>query len=309
VSAALAAVTGGSGFIGSAVVDALVRAGHRVRVLDRREPHRDDVEWVDVDILEQSALRDALAGAGPVFHLAAMADVNDVISDPVRATAVNVLGTVNALEAARQAGTGRFVLASTVWVYGATRGERVDETTHFDPDTDRHLYVSTKIAAELACRDYLTLYKRPFTVLRYGIPYGPRMRDTTVLSSFFRRALSGEPLRIDGDGRQARNFIYVEDLARAHVLALRPEAENLVINVDGPEPVTIRQLAELTSELVGGVPVEFGPPRPGDLAARVVVSERAREVLGWEPEVGIDEGVRRTYAWYVTERLGEPARG
>ena len=90
-----------------------------------------------------------------------------------------------------------------------------DETATFDPDTNRHLYVTTKIAAEMACRDYLTLYQRPFTVLRYGIPYGPRMRENTVLASFFRRALDGEPLRIDGDGRQLRNFVYVTDLARA----------------------------------------------------------------------------------------------
>ena len=204
------------------------------------------------------------------------------------------MGTVNVLEAARRAGAGRAILASTVWVYGATRGERVDETATFDPDTNRHPYVTTKIAAEMACRDYPTLYQRPFTILRYGIPYGPRMRENTVLASFFRRALTGEPLRIDGDGRQLRNFVYVTDLARAHVLALRPEAENLIVNVDGPEPVSIRRLAELTRELVPSVSVEFGPVRPGDLAPRVVVSDRAREVLGWAPEVGIDEGVRLT---------------
>ncbi len=115
----------------------------------------------------------------------------------------------------------------------------------------------------MACRDYLTLYQRPFTILRYGIPYGPRMRENTVLASFFRRALDGEPLRIDGDGRQLRNFVYVTDLARAHVLALRPEAENLIVNVDGPEPVSIRRLAELTRELVPSVSVEFGPVAPG----------------------------------------------
>ena len=164
-----------------------------------------------------------------------------------------------------------------MWVYAATRGERVDETALFDPDTDRHLYVTTKIAAEMACRDYLNLYQRPFTVLRYGIPYGPRMRPTTVLASFFRRALAGETLRIDGDGRQDRNFVYVEDLAQAYVKALRPEAENAIINLNGPEPVSIRRLAELTQELVPGALVEFGPSRPGDLAPRVVISERAGE--------------------------------
>jgi UDP-glucose 4-epimerase len=297
-------VTGGSGFIGSSVVDALRDAGHDVRVIDPLPPHRDDVEWRKVDVLDLDGLTKALGGSGPVFHLAAMADVNDVIAEPARATDVNVVGTVNVLEAARRADAGRVILASTVWVYDATRGERVDETTPFDPDTSRHLYVSQKIAAEMACRDYLTLYQRPFTVLRLGIPYGPRMRPTTVMASFFRRALGGETLRIDGDGRQVRNFVYVTDLARAFVLALRPEAENLTINLDGPEPVSIRRLAELTQELVPGAMVEFGPSRPGDLAPRMVVSERAAEVLGWTPSVSIEEGVRRTFEWYVDAHLG-----
>jgi UDP-glucose 4-epimerase len=292
-------VTGGSGFIGSSVVDALLAAGHDARVLDPRPPHRDDVDWRQVDVLDLDALTEQLDGSGPVIHLAAMADVNDVIAAPARATEVNVVGTVNVLEAARQTAAGRVILASTVWVYEATRGERVDERACFDPDTNRHLYVSTKIAAELACRDYLSLYGRPFTVLRLGIPYGPRMRPTTVLASFFRRALAGETLRIDGDGRQVRNFVYVTDLAEAFVRALEPEAENMVINLNGPEPVSIRRLAELTQQLVPGALVEFGPARPGDLAPRVVVSERAGDVLGWTPGVAIDEGVRRTFEWYL----------
>jgi UDP-glucose 4-epimerase len=303
------AVTGGSGFIGSSVVDALVDAGHPVRVLDPQAPHRDDVDWRPVDVLDLDDLTKELDGSGPVFHLAAMADVNDVIAAPAQATQVNVVGTVNVLEAARRSDAGRVILASTVWVYDATRGERVDETTPFDPGTNRHLYVSTKIAAEMACRDYLTLYQRPFTVLRLGIPYGPRMRATTVLASFFRRALAGEALHIDGDGRQVRNFVYVDDLARAFVMALRPEAENLVINLNGPDPVSIRRLAELTQELVPGVLVEYGPSRPGDLAPRVVVSERAGEILGWTPETGIDEGVRRTFEWYLEAHAGDAERG
>ncbi len=302
-------VTGGSGFIGAAVVDALVEAGHAVRVVDQHPPHRDDVGWQPVDILDLDGLTASFVGSGPVFHLAAMADVNDVFAAPARATQLNVVGTVNVLEAARRAGAGRIILASTVWVYDATRGERVDETAAFDPDTNRHLYVSTKIASEMACRDFLNLYQRPFTVLRLGIPYGPRMRDATVLASFFRRALDGEALRIDGDGRQVRNFVYVEDLAAAFVLAMRPEAENLTINLNGPEPVSIRRLAELTQALVPGTYVEFGPSRPGDLAPRVVVSERAGSVLGWHPEVGIDEGVRRTFDWYVGARSSDLAHG
>lgn len=296
------AVTGGSGFIGSNVVDALVGAGRNVRVLDQLEPRRHDVEWIPVDILDVESLARAVDGTEATFHLAAMADVNDVLAEPTRAVAVNVQGTVNVLEAARRADAGRVILASTVWVYGATVGAVVDERAPFSPDTDRHLYITTKIASEFACRDYQTLYGRPYTVLRYGIPYGPRMRESTVMSAFFRRALAGEALTIDGDGRQSRNFVYVEDLARAHLLALLPQAENQVINLDGPGPVTIRQVAELTAELVGNVEMAFGPSRPGDLKPQIVLNDKARDVLGWEPRVGIEEGMRRSFEWYVADR-------
>jgi UDP-glucose 4-epimerase len=299
------AVTGGSGFIGSNVVDALIDAGWRVRVLDRVEPHRDDVDWLpDADILDLDSLKPAIEGTEAVFHLAAMADVNDIYADPTRAVALNVQGTVNVLEAGRLTDAGRTVLASTVWVYGSTVGEVVDETTPFTEDVDRHLYITTKIAAEFACRDYLNLYDRPFTVLRYGIPYGPRMRETTVMSAFFRRALAGEPITIDGDGMQSRNFVYVEDLAKAHVLALAPEAENQVINVDGPVPVTIREVAEITAELAGDVEVSFGPTRPGDLKPQTVRNDKAVEVLGWKPEVDIRDGMRRSFEWYRANRVG-----
>src|SRR3954466_13693777 len=227
------AVTGGSGFIGTHVVDALLDAGCVVRVLDPKPPHRADAEWVPVDVLDTGGLTEAVTGADVIFHLAAIADVNDVIADPTLAIQVNTLGTARMLEAARRADAGRVVLASTVWVYAATTGDEVDEDTLFDPNTDRHLYVTSKVAGEMACRDYHTLYGRPYTILRYGIPYGPRMRDKLVIAAFIKRALSGEPLRIDGDGRQERYFVYVEDLARAHVLALDPSAENRTYNLDG----------------------------------------------------------------------------
>ena len=107
-------------------------------------------------------------------------------------------------------------------MYAATHGDVVDETTLFDLETDRHLYVSEKIAAEMFCRDYATLFGRPYTCLRYGIPFGPRMRSDLVVAAFLLRAMRGEPLRIDGDGSQERRFVYVEDLAAAHVLALKP---------------------------------------------------------------------------------------
>ena len=301
----IVAVTGGSGFIGTHVVDALLEAGCTVRVLDPKPPHRADAEWVPVDVLDTNGLSEAVAGSDVIFHLAAIADVNDVIADPTLAIQVNTLGTARVLEAARIAEAGRVVLASTVWVYAATTGDEVDEDTLFDPNTDRHLYVTSKVAAEMACRDYHTLYGRPYTILRYGIPYGPRMRDNCVVAAFMKRRMRGEPLRIDGDGSQQRSFVYVEDLAQAHVKALSDVAVNRTYNVEGAVPVSIREIAESVTSLIGTGVVEFGEPRPGDLKARTVSNLRAREELGWEPTTTFSDGLARTYAWYQAQAAAE----
>jgi len=297
------AVTGGSGYIGSHVVDALLAAGCTVKVLDQKAPHRPDAEWVPCDVLDLDGLASAVAGADLVYHLAAIADVNDVIADPSVAIEVNTLGTARVLEAARRAEAGRVVLASTVWVYAAaTPGQgEVDEDTPFDPSTDRHLYVTSKVAAEMACRDYLTLYDRPYTVLRYGIPYGPRMRDRCVVAAFLQRAMRGETLTIDGDGSQHRFFVYVEDLAQAHVKVLDDVATNRTYNVDGAVPVSIREIAESVVALAGTGAVEFGPSRPGDLKARSVSCARAREELGWEPTTSFADGLAHTHVWYLDQ--------
>jgi UDP-glucose 4-epimerase len=298
-------VTGGSGYIGTHVVDALIDAGCNVRVLDPKPPHRADAEWVPVDVLDTDGLTVALTGADVIFHLAAIADVNDVIADPTLAIQVNTLGTARVLEAARRAEAGRVVLASTVWVYAATTGDVVDESSLFDPNTDRHLYVTSKVAAEMACRDYHTLYGRPYTILRYGIPYGPRMRDNCVVAAFMKRSMRGEPLRIDGDGSQERFFVYVEDLAQAHVKALDDVAVNETFNIEGARPVSIREIAESVCSLVGTGAVEFGPARPGDLKARVVSSDKAREMLGWQPTTTFADGLARTYEWYQALEAAE----
>ena len=249
-------------------------------------------------MLEQDALTDALKGTGPVFHLAAIADVNEVVAEPAESVATTALGAARVLEAARRADAGRVILASTVWVYAAAHGDVVDEDTPFDLTAQRHIYASSKLAAEMFCADYANLFGRPYTVLRYGIPFGPRMRSDLVIASFIERALRGEPLRIDGDGAQERSFVYVEDLAAAHVLALAPVAKNRTYNLEANEPISIRRLAETIGALVGDLEVTFGPARPGDYRAKRVSSERAHRELGWEPRFDLEAGLRRTLDWY-----------
>lgn len=299
-------VTGASGFIGSHVVDALVGAGHEVAVIDLRAPHRPDVEHREASILDSAAMNDAAAGLDALFHLAAVADVNDVVVDPAAAIELNVTGTVRALEAARKNGVKRFLLASTVWFYSSIPpmdGDTVDETALVDPAAVRHVYTTSKVAAEMLCHDYWNMHKLPFTVLRYGIPYGPRMRFSLVIPVFVRKALRGEALTLSGDGSQHRKFVYVEDLARAHVLALGDAAQNQTYNLDGAEKISILRIAETVLRLTGADrPIEFMPARAGDYAGKDVLSEKAARELGWAPQIDFDEGMRRTVPWLV-ERI------
>jgi UDP-glucose 4-epimerase len=296
-------VTGGSGFIGSHVVDALAGAGHHVTVIDPKAPHRSDVEHEPLDLRDGPALEHATKGLDAIFHLAAYADVNDVSRDPVGALDLNVTGTLRVLEAARANAIGRVFLASTVWVYSSATPEaqsapEIDENAALAASATRHVYTTTKIAAEMLCHDYWNAYQVPFTVLRYGIPYGPRMRPSLVIPIFVRKALAGEPITIAGDGSQHRKFVYVEDLARAHVLALADVARNQTYNLDGSEVVTIRRIAEV---VLAAIPtrstIEFMPARAGDYEGAAVSSAKAHTELGWEPRVGFADGVRRTIDW------------
>ncbi len=293
-------VTGGSGFIGSHVVDALVAAGHEVAVLDVHSP-RPGAEHRPVDLMDGQELTRAMRGLEVIFHLAAYADVNDVVRDPVGAVDLNIGGTLRVLEAARANSLKRVVLASSVWVYSSiapTDEDFVAEDAPMAVEANRHVYTTTKIASEMLCQDYWHMHGLPFTVLRYGIPYGPRMRPSLVIPIFVRKALAGEAITVTGDGLQNRKFVYVEDLARAHVLALQPQAENQTLNLDGRETVTILRIAQDVLKLTGSEQqVQFLPARPGDYGGVNVSSERAHDLLGWLPEVGFDEGLRRTVEW------------
>jgi UDP-glucose 4-epimerase len=292
-------VTGGCGFIGSHVVDHLIAAGHEVLAVDKHQRWTNPAASYQIDdIFDASALATAVAGRDAVFHLAAVSDVSEVVADPVQAVRLNVEGTARVLDAARRGGCGRVILASTVWVYGATAGggERTEDAL-VDLSRSGHLYVSTKLAAEMLTRSYLAMYGQEFTILRYGIPYGPRMRDALVIARFVREANEGRPITIAGTGNQQRNFVYVEDLARAHVLALAPAAVNQTLALEGDTPVSVTEIADAVQHLVKGVPVTYIPGREADYEGLVISNRLAKELLGWQPAVPLADGIRRYLTW------------
>lgn len=296
-------VTGGSGFIGSHVVDKLRDKGVKVRVYDTVMPtFRDDIEYYQGSILDKTALGFAMFDMDAVMHLAAVADVKDVFEDPHYSEAINVRGTINVLEAARKSSVKRVIYGSTTWVYSDAEVNIVDETTPLHAPS--HLYTATKLTGEYYCQAYSKLYNLDYTILRYGIPYGPRARDGAVLPIFVKKALNGEPLTIAGDGSQFRKFVYVEDLAEGNVLALQSIAKNKIYNLDGKEKITIRQIAETIKEILGNVKIEFTPARPGDFSGKEISSIKAKDELCWEPKTSFKEGVRRYIEWYKSREEG-----
>jgi UDP-glucose 4-epimerase len=301
-------VTGGAGFIGSHVVDSLCAQGHEPRIFDLLpSPFVDgDVRSVRADLLDQTALDRATKDCDAVVHLAAMADVNAVAADPGHAALVNVQGTVAALEAAHANGVGRFVYASTVWVYGGVNGNGhlLDEETPLVLPT--HFYTATKLAGEMYCSSYAGLFGLQQTSLRFGIPYGPRSRPAAVVARFVALARAGQPLVVDGDGSQSRQFVYVEDLAEGVVAALNTPGASGVYNLVGEESTSIVAIAEHVRELVAAVPIEHVPGRLADLQPIQASGERAARELGWRTRTPFEAGLKRYLDW-LTETKGSPS--
>lgn len=290
-------VTGGSGFIGSHVVDKLLERGFDTFVLDFVEPHRSDVNHYDVSLLDFDRLQSAMRGISAVFHLGAVADVKDAADYPHYTELVNVRGTINVLEAARLAGVERVIYGSTTWVYSDTAGDRLDEDAPLSPPA--HIYTATKLASEYYCHAYAKLYRLPTTILRYGIPYGPRGREGAVIPTFVKRALQKQPLVIAGDGLQYRRFVYVEDLAEGNVLGLTPVAAGRTYNLEGNEKITIRRIAEEVQKHLGDVEIKYVAGRAGDFLGKEISNRRAKEELGWEPKTSFAEGLRRYIMWFL----------
>lgn len=304
-------VTGGGGFIGSHVIDRLIERGMTPRIFDlSASPYHSplEVETFTGSITDPANLDLAMRDCDAVIHLAAVADVGHVLADPVLAEEVNTRGTLNVLEAACRAKVGRVVYGSTTWVYSDCVEQAVDEETPIP--APRHLYTATKLAGETYCAGYAELFDLESTILRFGIPYGPRARAAGVVAKFTDLAFEGKPLTIAGDGSTTRSFIYVEDLADGIVAALKPEAAGRTYNLSGDEVVTILEIAERVQENTDNCEIVHTPPRPGDFPGKAISNERALAELGWRAETSFKEGVRNYVEWVRTStRPPDPVPG
>ena len=297
-------VTGGAGFIGSHLVEALVARGERVRVLDdlssgRRENLSTvigDVELLIGDVADPDAVDRAMDGCEIVFHLAAIASVQASIENPRHAHRVNVDGTLNILEAARQAGARRVVFASSAAYYGDHTTLPLAEDL---PPRPLSPYAAHKATGEMYCTAFHASYGLPTVALRFFNVYGPRQDPTSpysgVISIFASRMRRGNPPVIYGDGEQTRDFVYVEDLIRALLLACEREAAvGEVFNLASATQASILQLTTILNEVLGtDIPPRFGPARTGEVRFSEGNVRRAQEAMGWKAAIPMREGLSR----------------
>lgn len=304
---AVCLVTGGAGFIGSHLVEALLALGHSVRVLDNLTTGRlenlaaasEKIEFVRGDVQDESLVRQAAQGTNFVFHLAAMVSVPQSMVEPKQAELINAVGTLNVLLAARSAGVQRVVLSSTCAIYGDAPALPKTEEMWPEPKSP---YAVSKLAAEMYCRLFQEGYDVETTVLRYFNVFGPRQDPSSpysgVVSIFVDRLLQGIAPTIFGDGEQTRDFIYVGDVVRANILAaITPGAAGQTVNIGTGRPVSINELFKVLSRVLNR-PLEpvYGPAREGDIIHSYSDPARAGRLLGWNAEVSLEKGLERLAA-------------
>lgn len=293
-------VTGGAGFIGSHLADALLERGHVVRVLDnfstgRREHLNPRAALFEADIRDRAAIEPAFAGVDCVFHAAALPRVGLSIERPAETHLVNVDGTLNVLLAAREAGVRRVIYSSSSSVYGEQARLPLDEAMLANPLSP---YALQKLMGEQYLRLFHPLYGLGALCLRYFSVYGPRMdlegAYATVIGAFLRARREGRPLTICGDGGQTRDFTHVRDVVRANLAAMDCALDDgSPLNVGRGRAVSVNHIAGL----IGGPRVK-APPRPGEPRDTLADPTRVRAALGWSAEIDTDDGVRELMRLY-----------
>lgn len=302
-------VTGGAGFIGANLVAALLREGHQVRVLDnfstgRRSnlaPFLSQIDVIEGDLRSYHLVREAVAGVDYVLHHGALPSVQRSVRDPITTNEVNVAGTLNILQAARDANVLRLVYASSSSVYGNGAELPKHEGQRPDPLSP---YAISKLAGEQYCQSFWRLYGFSTICLRYFNVFGPRQNPTStyaaVIPRFVAAMLKGEPVTIHGNGLQSRDFTFVDNVVAANLLACKsPNVSGQIMNIACGERHSLLDLLDSLSKIIGVKPeIRFMPPQPGDVMHSLADVSRAQESLGYQTLVRLPEGLEQTVAWF-----------
>ena len=302
-------MTGGGGFIGSHLIRRLLADGHSVRVLDNFATGQrgnlddvlDEIELIEGDLQSYERVHNAVRGCELAFHLGALPSVPRSIQDPLTSNATNVVGTLNVLLAARDEGVRRVVYASSSSTYGASTELPKREEMPALPIAP---YAVSKLAAEGYCRAFHEVYGLETVALRYFNVFGPRQdpqsQYAAVVPNFITAVLEGQSPIIHGDGEQSRDFTYVDNAVDANILAASaPGAAGEAFNIACGERVSLNEVVARLGALAGvEVDAVHTDPRPGDVRHSLADISKACDILGYEPAVDFDEGLRRTYAYY-----------
>lgn len=311
-------VTGAAGFIGARVCDLLLNDGHRVVGLDNlndaydvrlkewrlsRLNQRENFLLQRQDITRWDTLQKTVEANGPfdgIINLAARAGVRASVENPWIFLETNTTGTLNLLEAARKYQIPKFVLASTSSIYGEDAPQPTPETA--DSSKPLQPYSASKKGAEAMAHAYHYLHGVDVTIFRYFTVYGPAGRPDMVMFRFVQWISEGRPVLLNGDGNQSRGFTYVDDIARGTIAGLKPLGYE-IINLGGHEPITMNAMIEQLEGLIGcKANVTRRPLHKADMLSNLADVSKARRMLGWEPQVGLLEGMRRLVEWYQAER-------
>lgn len=296
-------VTGGAGFIGSHVSRMLLDAGHLVVVLDNLSTGRKNLidsraSFILGDINDKQKTKEALRGVDAVIHMAGLIVVPQSVKDPIKYCQNNVLGTISLLESMRDAGVKKIVFSSSATVYGTPAKLPIKEDAQIQPGNP---YGASKAAVEAFLQSYYSVFNFDVTILRYFNPYGPgELHDpeTHAIPSFITAALSKKPIPLYWKGEQIRDFIYIEDLAQAHIDVLSLSNFN-IFNLGVERGIVVKDvLGEIFRILGYEVPIKDLGKRAGDVHANYASSEKLKKAVGWKAKISLKEGLKRTIDFY-----------